>query len=294
MFKRLTLGLAAFTALSLNAPTLSQTSATDGMVSKVLTAESSIDYSFYDTIIKKVAVNEGGRPRLAYDFIRKQKSDFIGDYVAKLASQDVRSLSKDDQLAYWLNVQNIVTIDAILKDGKGKRSLKKLRGTAEAPGKLWTKSRVTIAGETMSLQDIETKILTEFDNPNVIYGIYQGVRGAPGVTPKAYRGSSVHEMLEKNAKQYVNAKGVVAVRGDVIEVTPIFLWYQNAAFGEDKMSLKTHLKSHAYPNLKSALYRGKGFEANSLNYRLDNYKIPKQETTSYSSRPSAGGGGYGS
>ena len=292
MFKHLTMAFVASTALSLAIPAMAQTAPSGDLVSTVALNTSPIDYSFYDKVIKKVSVTEGGRPRLAYDFIRDQEGDFIGDYVSKLSAQNVENLPKSDQLAYWLNLQNIVTIEAILKEGKGKRSLKKLRGTAQKPGKLWTKPRVVIAGQNMSLHDIETKILTEFENPNVIYGIYQGVRGAPGLTPEAYRGATVDEMLDKNAKQYVNSKGIVAVKNNVVKVTPIFLWYQEAAFGGTDMALNEHLKLHAYPNLKSALFRGKSFGASSLNYRLDEYKAPKQDVYSSSSR--GGGGGYGS
>ncbi len=268
-----------------------QTTGPSVFVNKTPTAYAPIDYSFYDTIIKKVSVNEGGRPRLAYDFIRNQKNDFIGDYVLKLARQDVSHLSPNERLAYWLNIQNTLTIDAILKDGKGKRSLKKLRGTADEPGKLWTKPRLTIAGQNLSLQDIENKILTEFENPNVIYGLYQGVRGGPSLSSKAYNGATVNEMLAQNAKRYVNSKGIVAVKGDVVKVTPVFMWYRDIALGGGDMALMEHLKSHAYPNLKSALFRGKTYEMSSLNYRLDDYKIPKQETDASRSR---GGGGYGS
>ena len=301
MLKRLPLILIVSTALGLAVPATAQISTSDAVISKVSAAPSPIDYSFYDTIIKKVSVNEGGRPRLAYDFIRKQENDFIGNYVTQLARQSVSHLSKNDQLAYWLNVQNIVTVDAILKDGKGKRSLKKLRGTPEAPGKLWTKPRVTIAGKNMSLQDIETKLLTEFNNPNIIYGLYQGVRGGPSLAKEAYRGATVNDMLEKNAKRYVNSKGIVSVKGNVVKVTPVFMWYQDAAFGGDDTALTEHLKAHAYPNLKSSLYRGKSYEASSLNYRLDNYDIAKSTAYQNSSRgisggtsSSRGGGGYGS
>jgi|GEM_PF-2169419 len=290
MLKGMSLSLPAAVGLSLANSAMAQTSTPDAMVSKVSTPSSPIDYSFYDTIIKKVAVKKGGRPRLAYDFIRKQENDFVGNYVAELAGQDISNLSKNDQLAYWLNVQNIVTVDAILKDGKGKRSLKKLRGTGMAPGKLWTKPRVTIAGQNMSLQDIEAKLLTEFDNPNIIYGLYQGVRAGPSLTSEAYRGATVNDMLAKNAKRYVNSKGIVAVKGDVVKVTPIFMWYQEAAFGGKDVALTEHLKAYAYPNLKSALYGGKSYEVSSLNYRLDNYDIPKASDQN----ASRGGGGYGS
>ena len=317
MIKHLSIFILTSTALSLTAPSFAQTTLAelDAKQNVTETAEevtSPIDYETYDILMERAAVDKGGRPRIAYDFLRDQEVDFVGDYISFLSEQDISTLSEDDKLAYWLNVQNIVTIQAVLEDGKKKKSLKKLRGTANSPGKLWTKPRVTIAGETLSIQDIETKLLTEFDNPNVIYGIYQGVRGGPCLMRKAYRGASVNDVLEQNAKQYVNSNGIVHVANNVVEVTPVFLWYHDTAFDGDDAVLLAHLKSNAEPTLKSSLYRGRSFAETSLNYRLDHYDLDKAAKERAASRQAAsrprsrpaqrapqqqapsGGGGYGS
>jgi len=322
MIKRLSTFVLASTVLSLAAPAFAQTTLAELDASKVaaetvVEVSSPIDYGVYDTLMDRAAVNQGGRPRVAYDFLREQEVDYVSDYVSFLEKQDLSELSEDDKLAYWLNVQNIVTVQAILQGGKKtKKGLKKLRGTADAPGKLWTQPRVTIAGQEMSLKDIETKLLTDFDNPNVIYGIYQGVRGGPCLMRKAYRGANVNEVLVENAKQYVNSNGIVSVaRNNVVSLTPVFLWYKDTVFKGDDAVLLAHLKDNAEPNLKSALYRGKSFEATSLNYRLDYYDVDKatadrlassRAASQSTSRPAPrrappqqqqrprGGGGYGS
>ncbi len=314
MFRNLSAFIITTTALSLVMPAFAQTTlaeldAIQQAAPETAIVDSPIDYALYDSFTKAMTVKQGGRPRVAYDFIREQEQDVIGPYITHLAQQDISALSENDKLAYWLNVQNIVTVQAILEEGKKKKTLKKLRGTTANPGSLWTKPRVNIAGQEMSIQDIETKLLTEFDNPNIMYGIYQGVRGAPCLTPTAYRGSTVEEMLAKNAKQYVNSNGIVTVKNNIVEVTPVFLWYKDQAFkGEDKLLL-SHLKENAKPTLKSALYRGRTFEATALNYRLDNYDVAKANKSrakankgqgrsprvpSPQPQQPRGGGGYGS
>jgi len=298
MLKQLSISILATSALSFASPSFAQTTLLEMETGKVEAQKSpviasSIDYGVFDEMMRKVAVEQGGRPRIAYDFLREQNTQFIDDYIQYLEGQTVEALPKDEQLAYWLNLQNILVVKAVLDDSKKKKSLKKLRGTADAPGPLWTKQRITVAGQNMSLQDIEGKLLTEFDTPNVIYGIYQGVRGGPSLTSTAYRGSNVQDMLAKNATRYINSKGIVRVNRDVVEVTPIFLWYNNDVFGGEDMALTEHLKAYAYPNLKSNLYRGKSFEAKKLNYRLDNYVVPEAQTES-TTRSRSSGGGYGS
>lgn len=314
MFKQLSAFILTTTALGLTLSAYAQTTIAELDALQEATpvtaiVDSPIDYALYDDFIEAMTINQGGRPRVAYDFIRQQEPDVIEPYITHLGQQDISGLSENDKLAYWLNVQNIVTVQAILEDGKKKKTLKKLRGTADKPGPLWTKPRINIAGQEMSLRDIETKLLTEFDNPNIIYGIYQGVRGAPCLTPTAYRGANVEDMLAKNATQYVNSNGIVIVKNNVVEVTPVFLWYKEQAFKGDDKLLLNHLKENAKPTLKSALYRGRTFEATALNYRLDNYDVAKANkarakanrsqgraprTPSPQPRQPSSGGSYGS
>ena len=125
---------------------------------------------------------------------------------------------------------------------------------------------------------------------------------------KAYRGATVNETLAQNAKQYVNSNGIVTVKNSVVELTPVFLWYQDEAFKGDEKALLEHLKENAEPNLKSALYRGRSFAPTPLNYRPDFYDVKKEakerlassrpapRTTSRPPRQPApsSGGGYGS
>lgn len=269
MFRLISVTLLTTTAISLAASSFAQVS--PALVPAVSSSSSPIDYSFYDTFMSRAAVNQGGRSKVAYDFLRDQKVDYLGNYISSLSRKSVNSLPKNDQLAYWLNVQNAVTMHAVIQDGKKTKSLKKLRGTPELPGELWTKPRVTIAGQNMSLQDIETKLLTEFDNPNIIYGMYQGVRGGPSLSPTAYRGSVVEERLANKAKDYVNSKGTVSAKKDVIKVTPIFSWYKDKAFGGDDAALLAHLSVNAEPKLKTKLAGGKSFTTSKLNYRLDDF-----------------------
>lgn len=314
MFKHLSAFILTTSAFGLALPVYAQTTlaeldAAQQVAPKAAIVDPPIDYALYDSFIETMTVKQGGRSRVAYNFIREQEQDVINPYITYLAQQDVSALSENDKVAYWLNVQNIVTVQAILEDGKKKKTLKKLRGTTDKPGTLWTKPRLNIAGQDMSLQDIETKLLTEFDNPNIIYGIYQGVRGAPSLTPTAYRGATVEEALANNAKQYVNSNGIVTVKNNVVEVTPVFLWYKGQAFGGDDKLLINHLKENAKPTLKSALYRGRTLEATALNYRPDNYDVAKankarakankaqgrsQRVPSPQPQQPRGGGGYGS
>ncbi len=257
-----------------------------------------LDYSLMALFMEKFSVVERGRTKIAYSETRRQGKPFLTAYVEKMAAEDISVLSRDGQLAYWLNLQNILVIKAITDDTK-KTKLNRLRGTGASPGKLWTKPRVTIDDATFSIVDIENKIMASWpDTPDLIYGLYQGVKGGPCLNKIAFTAANVHDELSKAAKQYINARGIVKVSGGTAHVTPIYDWYKGGLFGADDRSVIAHIRSHAAPTLANRLSRTHELAMVKLNYRVDNYVAQAQAANIPTSRPriepARGTGGFGS
>jgi len=261
-------------------------------ISQAQPAAPDIDYSAMASFMQKFAVVERGRPKIAYKNVRATGKPFLTAYTQYLTSQNIPAQSRDGQLAYWLNLQNLLVVKAIAESKK--TNLKKLRGTGKTPGSLWTKPRVTIAGQNLSIANIEQKIVTGWsEHPNVIYGIYQGVKGAPCLSKTSYTATDVHARLEKLAELYVNARGIVSVKSQTAHVTPVYDWYKDALFSSRDGALIDHVRAHAYPNLASKLSRASAVDVVKLNYKADVYVVKKPRSYNNNVR-SSGGGGYGS
>jgi len=249
------------------------------------------DYAQMSAFMSRASANSWGRPSLAYKKLRKDTPAFFEEYEAYLTGIDVDGLSSDDQLAYWLNLQNFLVVKAVTQD-TSKTNLKSLRGTGSKPGKLWTKERVTIGGESYSVADIERKVLTEFDNPNVLYGIYQGVKGGPCLSDIPYQGVNINERLDELAKHYVNSRGIVTPEKGVASVTPVYAWYKADLFEDNEKTLLAHLKTNATTSLRGRLNTVRKIKYTKLNYDTDNL-VPKDRTKGQTDvkRKSGGGGG---
>jgi len=284
--------LSAFTGTSMPIPAFAQTVVTQ------TAAVPDLDYSPMALFLKKFAVVERGRTKIAYSAARRQGKPFLNAYAERMAGEDISALPRDGQLAYWLNLQNLLVIKAITDDTK-KNNLKKLRGTVSAPGKLWTKPRITIDGTALSIADIENKIIENWqDTPDLIYGLYQGVKGGPSLSRTSYTAANVRDELAKSAKLYVNARGIVKVEGQTAHVTPVFDWYKGGVFAASDRAVIEHIRSHAEPNLANKLRRTRELATVKLNYRADNY-APKKPKTDRKNRnvriePARRTGGYGS
>lgn len=145
---------------------------------------------FYETFTD----NEAGR-----DFLRKiQKS-----LEALPAEEPLEKFSRNEQLAYWLNLYNVTVLNEIVAVYP-KRNLKRL---LLGKNSILEQKLLTVAGVPLSLNDIQFTILTQnYDyNPLIIYGLYQGIIGGPDIRKFAYSGDNVYYDLEDNAFKFVNS-----------------------------------------------------------------------------------------
>lgn len=115
----------------------------------------------------------------------------------------LENFSRDEQLAYWLNLYNVTVLNEIITVYP-KRNLK---GLFHGKDSIFDRQLLTVAGVSLSLNDIQFTILKHNydDNPLVIYGLYQGIVGGPNIRKSAYSGDDVWRALEENADEFVNS-----------------------------------------------------------------------------------------
>ncbi len=111
--------------------------------------------------------------------------------------------SRDEQLAYWLNLYNVTMINAVISVYP-ERKLKKLLTGKKS---ILNKKLLNVAGVPLSLNDIQHTILKQNyeNNPLVLYGLYQGIIGGPNIRKNAYTGYNVQRNLANNAAEFINS-----------------------------------------------------------------------------------------
>ncbi len=111
--------------------------------------------------------------------------------------------SRDEQLAFWLNLYNVTMLNELVEVFPKKKLKKVLTGKKS----ILSQKLLTVAGVPLSLNDIQFTILKDnYDNnPLVIYGLYQGIIGGPNIRKRAYTGKDVWRALANNAIEFVNS-----------------------------------------------------------------------------------------
>jgi len=162
------------------------------------------------------------------------------------------SLNRDEQLAYWLNLYNVHALEHVAAHYPATTTRKLRSAPGETPEGVWHQPTLQVAGIPLSLVDIEQKILFPiWDDPMVLYGLWQGAIGGPRLPIKAYTGEKVHRMLRGNAREFINSNRAMQPDGEVLNVSLLYGWGESLF--ENRQSLRKHIHAHANANFSQGL-----------------------------------------
>ncbi len=217
---------------------------------------------FYETFTD----NEAGR-----QFLRGiQKS-----LEALPAEEPLENFSRDEQLAYWLNLYNVTVLNEIVAVYP-KRNLKRLlRGR----NSILERKLLTVAGVSLSLNDIQFTILKQnyADNPLIMYGLYQGVVGGPNIRTSAYSGANVYHALEDNAYKFVNSnRGTFSNEESVFLVSSLYE-RNRAYFPKFDSELSDHLLKYLEGEERTKLQAASTLEPNIDDWTVTDMGGTRQE-----------------
>ena len=90
---------------------------------------------------------------IAYDQLRQIDQENLRTYLREQSAIDPRDYARDEQLAYWINLYNALTVEVVL-DYPRKGSILRMGMRFFAIGP-WDDEVITIAGQPITLNDIE-------------------------------------------------------------------------------------------------------------------------------------------
>ena len=113
-----------------------------------------------------------GINRLAYDTVTASDREALDGYINALAEVPVRALSQTEQLPFWVNLYNALTVRVVLEH----YPVDSIRDIAISPGFFaqgpWGKKLITVEGVALSLDDIEHRILRPiWRDPRIHYAV---------------------------------------------------------------------------------------------------------------------------
>ncbi len=178
---------------------------------------------------------------------------------------NLNSLSKKEQIAYWLNLYNVVVIDEINKV----YPLKNMEDFVTGPDGLLERKIIRLEGQLLSLNDIQYGVLKEKypDDLLILYGFYQGYIGSPSIRKHAYTGSNLYRSLQFNANDFINSNRGTYPDGKEFRVAAYYT-RNKAYFPDFENDLKAHLREYLREKDLDDLDK-----ANTLIANLDDWSV---------------------
>ena len=175
--------------------------------------------------VNRATINEGNRFYFEVFDDSPENQQTISKIRSRLesipAAFPLEKFSRDEQLAYWINLYNITMIEEIVKVYPEPD----LEDLLVGKDSVLSKKTLTVAGVSLSLDDIQFTILKQnYDNtPLVIYGLYQGIIGGPNIRKSAYTGNYVYADLIDNALEFINSnRGTESKNKRVFRVSSLY------------------------------------------------------------------------
>lgn len=248
-----------------------------------------IDYSIWDEAMKNIVISMGPslresapRPdpsfgtrrqyghvsryrlegtRVMFSFLDSDVIASFTEYRKDLENTanivDIQSLSRNEQLAYWINLHNVAMVEQIANAWPIRQPREIL-----IDGVPLDEARfITVEGIRLSPRDIREKIVYRYwKDPVVMYGFWRGEIGGPSLQKEAFNADNVARLLVRGAADFVNSLRGSQELGGKLQVAEIYK--ENAAFffPDFEKDLRAHLAKFADEKTTALLASTSGAE----------------------------------
>jgi len=141
-----------------------------------------------------------------------------------------QSWSREQQMAFWLNAYNVFVLQTVVDHYP-------LNGTSKAyppnsvrqvPG-AFEQLKHRVAGQSLTLDEIEKKILPPFKEPRLYLALGRGALGSGRLRSEAYTGDQLQQQLDDVQQEFVSEQTMINIdrSANVVSVTPIISWHDS-------------------------------------------------------------------
>lgn len=184
-----------------------------------------------------------------FDYEGVQESDdVLQGYIESLANIDPRTLNRAEQMSYWINMYNALTVQVVSRNYPIE-SIKEVGGSLFASGP-WDDEVVSVTGRALSLNDIEHRILRPiFNDYRIHFAVNCASIGCPNLASSAYTSENLEVLLTEGAETYLKHDRGVALLEDELRLSSLFKWY-GTDFGDSQEEMLETLAKYLDEDLR--------------------------------------------
>jgi hypothetical protein len=224
------------------------------------------DHAEYDALLKKHV--QGDRVDYAALKAGRAALDAYCRQLAELPAESFAQLPRAEQMAFWINAYNAITLRSIVDAYPIEGSAFSLgpRNSIQQIEDVW-KRRHRIASRDLALDDVEHQILRkEWKDPRIHAAVNCASRGCPPLRAEAFTGARLEEQLDDQMRKFVadSSRNRIDVAAKEIELSKIFDWFgEDFGVKEDERALLKHLAKYGPAEWKPLL---EGFDPDDVEF----------------------------
>lgn len=196
-----------------------------------------IDHSVWDGLLQKHVDDKG---MVNYKAWKANSGDAqaLDQYLAHLSQSNSKG-TKEQQLAFWINAYNAVTVKGILRE----YPTTSIRNhTAKLFGyNIWKNLKLVVGGKQVSLDEMEHQVLRKMGEPRIHFAIVCASIGCPRLLNEAYVAERLNEQLTVNSKSFFAdaSKFRYDANRQTFYISPIIQWFSEDFGSSEPAQLKT-------------------------------------------------------
>jgi hypothetical protein len=217
------------------------------------------DHTIFDKLLNKYIKNG----KIDYGNWKNNKEDYdlFKKYVEQISQSNLNLLkTKEQKLAFWINVYNAEMIKIVLE----KYPIKSIKDGLF--GRLIFFKYHKVGGKRFSLYEIENKILRKLDE-KIHFTIVCASESCPLIQNRAFFVEDTKKRLNESAEDFINNPDKVKIDtvAKVVHLSKIFKWYE-----KDFGSLTDYISTYVNDKEKSEEIRNGKYQIKFQEY---NWKL---------------------
>jgi hypothetical protein len=196
-----------------------------------------VDTQAYFRVLQTNVDTEG---RVDYQGLKENPRDldaFLWS-AAALPAGIYETWTREEKIAFWLNVYNACTLKVIIDhypiQSSFFRSLRYPKNSIRQISGVWNKLTFPVMGEPLTLDHIEHEILRrEFEEPGIHMALVCAAKSCPPLRREPYTGPRLAEQLHDQAGRFLSSADnfAIDVERRTVYLSSIFKWFREDFIG---------------------------------------------------------------
>jgi hypothetical protein len=170
------------------------------------------------------------RDGLVYYRALRASRGALDRYAASLnvPAATYQSWPREQQMAFWVNAYNAFVLQTVVDHYPiaGASKSYPQNSVRQIPG-AFEQVKHHAAGQALTLDEIEKKILPQFKDPRLYLALGRGAIGSGRLRSEAYSGDQLKQQLDDVQRDFVSEQTMIKIDRSMnqVSVTPIFSWH---------------------------------------------------------------------